>query len=341
MPSRCCVGRVFFPALCPYTSSVMRSVLLLLLVIGAVGLSGCISTQPQMAVINIERESAASFTFKASPVGAVCSWAFGDGVQTRGNTVAHTYDEPGEYTVNLNVHTDNGTLSNHILVTAGRHWYVTMYGDLQATIESVTPGDTIFVEGDHGIIALDKDIEVAGMEIDGRGATLIRISYNHAGGLLRGFTITGDDNLQAMTLYHASPTIRDCEIRGNSISTYGAGVFATESSAAFERCEFIDNRSHVGGGAVYAFGWSSFPRFKECTFTGNRSDACGGAILIRSEKQSACAAMEIDRCVFTGNTAQGNLVGGAVHIGVGCEASICDCQFNGNRPLDVVRDECG
>ena len=108
-------------------------------------------------------------------------------------------------------------------------------------------------------------------------------------------------------------SILRCEFNGNMAYNDGGGAWVSETgSATFQDCVFEQNRadfvdifqSHGGGissdGEVYVFG---------CQFLYN-SSFLGGAIHSYKPSSPPDAILEIDHCLFVGNTAIGTTTGG-------------------------------
>jgi len=309
--------------------------------LGSLLLLAACTVIPPLAHIDCAQISSAEFRFTGSPDG-LCRWDFGDGTRTAGETVDHAYAERGVYTVNLNVHTADGTCSTAIVVKAGAEWYVNPENrsllSLDATVQAAEPGDTIYLSGAHGSLILDKALDIVGTN-----ATLTTLIYRNTAGSLSGIRITGDNGHSALVLDHATPHLEDCVVEGNSVGGYGGGIYALDSAATFLRCEIRSNSAACGGGGVYAVGEHSFPQFVDCLFQGNSANAGGGAILVRAwmtqPLQPEAQLLEATECTFLGNSARGRFAGGAVHVGTGCRAKLVDCVYAQNSPADVVRED--
>jgi hypothetical protein len=143
-----------------------------------------------------------------------------------------------------------------------------------------------------------------------------------------------------MSNYHASsPLVVDSRFLGNSVSFNGGAVIADGDDVApsFINCDFRGN-SAVGGGGIWGHG---HPTLINCTFSGNQAGR-GGAVCIGSGGSSVItnctfsgnsggavagispAPIEVDNCVFWGNTDSGTgdesaqIEGGVLTIDYSC-----------------------
>jgi len=313
-------------------------------------LVSCALVEPPLAVsILCSQESSAGFRFEFEATYPVttCTWDFGDGQTSGDPRPTHVFSKPGVYSVSVNVFDEDGRHGwASIVVTAGHDWYVPQDGELQSVVDRAVPNDTVFVTRGSYSVTVKKDLDIRG-----QGGRLKVVLYEGANGSLEGFTIVGDekdDKKSALTLVESSPTIIKC-VFSNSESMYGAGVYAFNSGARFERCTFATNWAHLGGGAVYAVGTYTFPSFDSCEFRGNRSDAAGGALHFRTLMDTPLAAEAelpcVDNCTFVSNTAKQNpgiampVVGGAIHVGTGCRLLQKGNTFVGNMPADVIYED--
>jgi choice-of-anchor B domain-containing protein len=121
--------------------------------------------------------------------------------------------------------------------------------------------------------------------------------------VLDGFTIYGGRTSTSgagIKLTNASPTIRNCVIKGHQ-SQRGAGVYLSDgSSAHFEHCVFESNSAGISGGGGESV--SSTPTFVDCIFRFNVAGSGGGGF------GNGFGDATFDGCLFEGNRA--NLGGG-------------------------------
>jgi predicted outer membrane repeat protein len=323
--------------------------LALLLVI----LAGCASPPPFTVEIVLTRQSSAGITVdvqSSAPVASV-SWVFGDGATSGAMKAMHTYAVRGEYTVNLNVFDADG---RHAAAAAtlkvGHDWRVPADLDpkkgetIRTILDRAMPGDTVWVSESLRGVLVTKDLELVAAE----PCTLTFVRYRDAGGVLRGFTLEGgsgtDSDVSALSLSGSPVRVERCVFQ-NTHAIRGGAVFAQESAATFEDCQFLSNRSELGGGAVYATGRRSFPSFLQCTFEDNQTKDAGGAIRVAVSTQAllpeaVCPA--VTACTFRNNVARQNptmsgpVVGGAIHVGAGCCVLLDANVYLGNTPGDVA-----
>ena len=154
------------------------------------------------------------------------------------------------------------------------------------------------------------------------------------GAVLDGFSVMGGSSTSDGAGLYLSPgaaqtvTVMNCTFTGND-ARYGGVVYsegAAGASAVFLDCRFADNRSALGGGAIFATGSASVEA-RRCVFTGNTGDD-GGAVRI-----SAPAAL-LENCVFAENVADGSTgfggTGGALHASTGSPVTLTNCTFSAN-----------
>jgi len=175
--------------------------------------------------------------------------------------------------------------------------------------------------------------------------------------ILDGFTITGayadgsnpQDRGGGIFMYPdtTSPTIRNCNIRDNTVLAKGAAVYAFQSTALFENC-IMENNQATDGGAVYLL--QSAPTFVNCRFEGNEASALGGGTLNFESNATyeQCRFINnhalggggmhnfqsspvVSRCLFLGNVVENalNPSGGGM-LNQGSSPTISNSIFNGN-----------
>jgi len=340
-------------------------------------LAGCVFLRkPPQAVLLAEQIDGATFRFSAldssDPDGAIVAivWSFGDGATAAGPVEVHTYAEPGDYTVVVEITDDDGlTATAEHLITAHREILVPRdYATIQAAIDAATDGDVITLAGQ----SFNEQIRYGrkAITIRGEGQTettlhpppidsgadptaIVTFDAGEArGSVLENLTIQGGAwsffEAGAIRIVDASPIIRGCIISSHG-ATFGGAVSVRESAALFEGNRFLNNQATVDGGAVYVIGASTFPDFVDNEFAGNFADA-GGAICLRALDGTAIAAdaklSSISGNIFESNRALGSpataaLRGGAIHVGLGVRIQLGDNEFIDNTPNDILYEDPG
>jgi predicted outer membrane repeat protein len=218
-----------------------------------------------------------------------------------------------------------------------------MHESIQAGIDAAAPGDTVLVAPGRYNEAIDlrgKAItlkasgEVEKTLIDGSSmdSSVIRcVSGEGRDTVIDGFTITsgsgdtsyygGDSSIGGGLIVLASkPVIRNCVIRGNSVTYNGGGMYnGNGADVLVEHCTF-ENNSAEKGGAV--FNLTSKPTFVEVAFDSNGAHYAGGGIY-----NANLSAASIRKCTFTLNIATFN--GGAIY-NYDSTPTISDCVFFNN-----------
>jgi len=316
---------------------------------------GCdLDPRPLSVSILLTRTSSAGVRLaveSSAPLTSV-SWVFGDGEESELATPSHTYAARGHYTINVNVDDRDGRhAADSLEIDVGHDWRVpedlnpAKSETLQTIIDRAAPGDTIWVKSSSDHILLTKDLELVAAE----PCVLTFVQYRGAAGELRGFQIAGETNgdVSALTLADSSPTVRDCVFE-NAHAVHGGAVYAQDSAARFESCQFVSNSSELGGGAVYATGRRAFPSFSACSFEQNRAGDAGGAIQYTLAHQTLlpeAVCPTVVGCAFRSNAGRQNpvmsgpWVGGAIHVGVGCCVVLEGNTYFGNTPGDVAFED--
>ncbi|MCP4759792.1 MAG: hypothetical protein GY894_01240 [Planctomycetes bacterium] len=203
---------------------------------------------------------------------------------------------------------------------------------------------TIIDATDHG------ESVVRCMSGEGPGTVIERLTLTggtgHEGLYGSGTSIGG-----GLLAIGASPTVRDCVFKSNSVSRNGggaycgkggnvrfercrfeantaekgAGILCVGSTPVLDRCVFQDNTARYSGGGLYAAKGSS-PIMRECQFIRNQASFQGGGVC------SLDSAGEVLGGIFERNRAGSH--GGAVYLGFRTTLQAAACQFV--SPTDTI-----
>ena len=252
-------------------------------------------------------------------------------------------------------------LGNELLVPS-------QYATIQAGIDAAVAGDTVLVADGTYTGTGNKDLDFHGKAITVRSAsgnpsTCIidcqgsgRGFYFHSGetaaATVAGFTVRHGKAAYGGAVYcsSSSPTLANCMISGNTVSSTGAGggVYCTGSSPTIVNCTISNNTAHDAGGLECAS--ASSPTLTNCTISENSVTYYGGALYCASSSPT------LINCTISGNTAgyegagvwcynassptltnctiSGNAVlsgsGGGVRCYSGCNPSLTNCTISGN-----------
>jgi parallel beta-helix repeat protein len=238
-------------------------------------------------------------------------------------------------------------------------------GSIQYAIDVSSAGDTIIVfDGIYfeNIFFAGKAITVKSLHgpqstiIDGNGDGSVVYFWNGEGpnSVLDGITIRngyGNDCWSGggISLYTASPTIKNCKIVGNTGIPNGGGIIClfsssplienceirgnyggsgagiciqSNSSPTIDKCRIIDNEVITvhGGGGINCFESSAIITNTE--IMGNSADSGGGGIV------SIDSTLDLTNCTIAGNRSDFN--GGGI-FSVGSTTDIINCTISGNR----------
>ncbi len=167
--------------------------------------------------------------------------------------------------------------------------------------------------------------------IDGQGSG--RAFHFHSGeppsAIVGGFRITRAPTGSPVRIAAGSrPTIRDCVIEDNHVTSGpGGGVAIIASAPAFVRCAIVQNSSSAHGGGVYIEGGA--PVFIDCFVVGNRTEGRGGGFWVNNG-----ANLSLSRCTVTANQADqsdAGFNGGGIILTGGSTASLQASILWGNR----------
>jgi predicted outer membrane repeat protein len=112
-------------------------------------------------------------------------------------------------------------------------------------------------------------------------------------------------------------TVRNCLFEDNQAAggmTDGAAIFVGDAPITVEDCVFRNNSAEAGG-AIYVGrndGHAGDTVVRRCVFESNTVWWAGGGMLYEHSSSPAGARLEIESCVFTGNSASGT--GGALAV---------------------------
>ena len=228
-------------------------------------------------------------------------------------------------------------------VSAGTLHVPAEHPTIQGAIDAAKAGDRVLVAAGTYREAIDfKGKAITVESADTAATTLIDASYLDASvvrfvsgedrsSVLDGFTLTGgagDSSFHGaeasiggrMVVMAATPTIRNCTFRGNSVTYNGGGMYlGNGADVLVERCRFVNNSAEKGG-AVFCL--SSTPTFGNVVFESNGARYAGGAIYNANQSPAI-----IRDCTFTLNLATYN--GGAIY-NYDSTPTISSCTFFNN-----------
>ena len=119
--------------------------------------------------------------------------------------------------------------------------------------------------------------------------------------------------------------VSNCYFFSNRAALYGGAVYIRQSKVNFEDCEFRNNQTTSGGdgGAIYTLNDGNYSTLiiKKTKFIGNTS-RIGACLSNTSPYQN----LIIDRCIFTNNTSQYNII----ELDTFYNAKILNSYFIGN-----------
>jgi hypothetical protein len=239
-------------------------------------------------------------------------------------------------------------------VLAEKRLVPSQYPTIQEAIDAAVPGDAES-PGDVVVVAdgiysgqgnvnllVDKAITITSqngrekttIDCGGNGRAFTFSGPGASGAVLIGFTITGGNGqgygdwpgFGGAILFqdHASVTISDCTISGNTENILAGVISCIQSSPVIKRCIIENNIASYGGGLVCAL--SSSPTLVGCTITNNKADMGGGVYL---DTDSSPAFIS---CLIAGNSAgQG---GGAFFVTNNCFPNFAFCTVTGNSVSD-------
>jgi hypothetical protein len=274
----------------------------------------------------------------------VSVWTFGDGAgATNQPFIAHAWNLPGDYVVQLRVYNDSvptGISASVVIHVVQGIYYVaanntnpvapyaswaTAATNIQDAIDAAAvPGGFVLVtngiysstNGPSGsCVRVSAGLALRSVNgpqftlINGQGA--VRCAYLDAGASLSGFTLS--NGTSGLFCESATSVASNCVISRNGIQGSGGGV----AGGTLNGCLIISNAAYHGGGAQNA-------TLINCTVTGNAAADGGGALFCTL---SNCALLTnsssnfgggggaryctVRNCLLAGNSAGSNGGGGA------------------------------
>ncbi|MFA5375223.1 MAG: right-handed parallel beta-helix repeat-containing protein [Dehalococcoidia bacterium] len=204
------------------------------------------------------------------------------------------------------------------------NWAVNSSGDI---VDGHIFGTDAFAKIQHGIDNVSGSIvHVAagtyyenivlkdGVELLGNGSANTTIDGMRNGSVITATDLGNTTRVDGFTVTNGSGTIV-------SVSTYGGGMYNSNSSPAVTNCTFIRNSAKYGGGMLNRL--YSSPAVTNCTFISNSatvSNACGGGMY------NDHSVPIITNCTFTNNSA---IYGGGIANQVSSPA-VSNCTFISN-----------
>ncbi len=210
-------------------------------------------------------------------------------------------------------------------------------------------GGAIYVDGSSPVIS---GCTFEQNSAHGGGAIWV---FNGAGPVIRdcrfsGNSCSGQNGGALLIGQNSDPTVERCTFMGNGSAAFGGAVLCyTGSEPGFIDCDFLDNSGPSTGGAVY-LGWNSHASFDGCLFAGNVSSLGGGALRCYENSDPS-----LHNCTFYANEGEYggalyvtdsshpvlenciiafSLIGEAIHLANGGQASLACCDLYGNQGGD-------
>jgi hypothetical protein len=229
----------------------------------------------------------------------------------------------------------------------GVHYVPSEYATIQAAIDDSVDGDTILVAPGTYTSSSDAVINLIGKAItiqatgtqeetvlDGEGARRVVQCTSNEGPKtkIQGFTITGGSSTYGSGLWcsESSPTVTGCAISNNT-ANYGAAINCWLSHPTLNNCIISNNHATVrGGGALFS---SSNPTLNQCVISNNVAGTEGGGI------HSVSSNPMLIETVLCANSPE-NINGAWANGGGNCEAATCTDDNEDGIPDDCQAADC-
>jgi hypothetical protein len=180
---------------------------------------------------------------------------------------------------------------------------------------------------------------ISGLVASGvKSYNVIRFDGNNNTTTLDGFIVqdglaTGTAALEklgaAIHMNNASPIIRNCIFRNNTVQEHGGAIYSITGSPEFMNCEFKNNSTiQYDGGALYVTTTTS-TKVVNCLFSGNSAARYAGALVIQNTTTS-----QVNNCTFVNNQ-RGTGSGRAIFLSSTTGSpvmSVNNCVFYNNLP---------
>jgi len=164
----------------------------------------------------------------------------------------------------------------------------------------------------------DQHIDGGGMYNSGGSPTVVNCNF-------RGNAAENDGGGMG-NWYGSSPSLTNCAFGGNSTQDDGGGMGNHENSnPTVTDCSFTGNSAKDDGGGMDNDG--SSPSLTNCTFTGNSAQDDGGGM---ANHQSSSPTLT--HCIFKDNSAGQD--GGGMDNRSGSNPALTNCSFSGNSASD-------
>ncbi len=173
------------------------------------------------------------FIDTSSGTPTIWSWDFGDGSASNNENPIHTYENPGNYTINLTVSNGSGTSNQTEYINLGSIIDINTgltYNTIQSAINdnNTSNGDTIIVyTGNYSEnLILNKSIilEALGLvNINSLDPTqsVLTVTNNGSGSTIQGFNISGSTNSGIYIDNSTGNTIFNDTVLGNNTTAWG------------------------------------------------------------------------------------------------------------------------
>ena len=231
---------------------------------------------------------------------------------------------------------------------------------IQAGIDASASGDTVLVQAGNYVESINISFTslyieaISGPEstsIYGIGQRTIQIDNSTDTCYVKGFTISGNNNVQAGVFVEDAVSILENLVISNIPD--GRGVFCTTGSVTHIASSIISNNSDIGISAggdaqVEVFSTeiinnqnsgfysqnSAYSYLKNVLIAGNEADAYGGGVYCSGQ-----AVIDIENATITNNSSNTYGVGDGIFAGFGeCTVSILNTILWDNGPEEISND---